>query len=68
MCPLDSSYITLEFNDHYVIQPTINFSYEVNYRRNLIGEEGFLVEESFEYNSGTNPHFLTIEELREMNK
>lgn len=68
MCPLDSSYITLEFNDHYVIQPTINFSYEVNYRRNLIGEEGFLVEESFEYNSGTNPHFLTIQELREMNK
>ena len=68
MCPLDSSYITLEFKDHYVIQPTINFSYEVNYRKNIIGEEGVLVEESFEYNSGTNPHFLTIEELREMNK
>jgi len=68
MCPLDSYYLTLEFEDHYIIKPTINFSREIDYTKNAIGEVGKLVIENFEYNSGTNPHFLTIEELREMNK
>jgi UDP-N-acetylglucosamine 4,6-dehydratase len=68
MCPLDSYYLTLEFEDHYVIKPTINFSKVIDYNKNAIGEVGTPVQENFEYNSGTNPHFLTVEELREMNK
>ena len=68
MCPLDSYYLTLEFKDHYVIKPTINFAQTIDYTKNAISEIGRPVQENFEYNSGTNPHFLTIEELREMNK
>lgn len=30
-------------------------------------KRGHLVPDGFEYNSGTNPHFLTVEELKEMN-
>jgi len=68
MCPLDSYYLTLEFEDHYVIKPTINFTQKIDYSKNAIGEIGKPVIDGFEYNSGTNPHFLTVEELREMNK
>lgn len=66
MCPLDDAYHTLEFEDHYVIKPAINFNQEIDYTVNRLGEKGHLVEEGFEYNSGTNPDFLTIEQLREM--
>lgn len=67
MCPADTYYETLEFADHYVIKPSINFGYAVNYAKNAIGETGIPVKDGFEYNSGTNPHFLSVEELREMN-
>lgn len=66
MCPADTYYDTLEFDDHYVIMPAINMGRD--YSKNAIGEVGKPVSDGFEYNSGTNPHFLTIEELKEMNK
>lgn len=66
MCPSDNYYETLEFDDHFVIMPSTNSN--VDYRKNAIGEVGKIVPDGFEYNSGTNPHFLTVEELREMNK
>lgn len=66
MCPSDNYYDTLEFDDHFVIMPSTNS--RVDYRKNAIGEVGKTVPDGFEYNSGTNPHFLTVEELREMNK
>lgn len=66
MCPLDNAFETLEFHDHYVIKPTThNFSNEVNYAKNALGEEGKPVADNFEYNSGTNPHFLTVDELKD---
>ncbi|VBB05529.1 polysaccharide biosynthesis protein [Lucifera butyrica] len=64
MCPADDSHLTLEFEDHYVIRPSITFFAPVNYDVNRLGEKGQPVEPGFEYNSGTNPHFLTVEELR----
>lgn len=67
MCPADYAHLTLEFNDHYVIKPTISYVGQVNYEMNAIGEKGIPVEQDFEYNSGTNKHFLTVKELREMN-
>lgn len=67
MCPADDSHLTLEFNDHYVIRPSISFSYKVNYDINPLGETGVPVEQGFEYNSGNNPHFLTVEELKPLN-
>lgn len=68
MCPADDSHLTLEFEDHFVIQPSIRFfGMEIDYATNALGETGRPVEQGFEYNSGTNPHFLSIEELAEMN-
>lgn len=66
MCPADDSHLTLEFDDHYVIKPCINFVSPVNYEINLLGEKGKPVARGFEYSSGINPHFLTVEELREL--
>ena len=64
MCPGDDSHLTLEFADHYLIRPTIQFSIPVDHSRNSLGEIGKPVADAFEYNSGTNPHFLSLPELR----
>jgi UDP-N-acetylglucosamine 4,6-dehydratase len=66
MCPKDDSHLTLEFPDHYVIRPTIQFSVPVDHARNALGETGKPVAEGFEYNSGTNLHFLSVRELRQL--
>jgi UDP-N-acetylglucosamine 4,6-dehydratase len=67
MCPADDSHLTLEFADHYVITPSITFTKAISFTSNELGENGSPVKQGFEYNSGSNPHFLTIEELRSMN-
>ncbi|MCH6547184.1 MAG: polysaccharide biosynthesis protein, partial [Gemmatimonadetes bacterium] len=66
MCPLDDSHLTLEFDDHYVIKPSIQFGFTVDFATNALGEPGRQVQSGFEYNSGTNPHFLTVEEIGEL--
>ena len=64
MCPSDDSHLTLEFEDDYVIKPSINFSDDdYDYQTNLIGEKGSYVKEGFEYNSGSNSIFLTSSEI-----
>ena len=68
MCPTDDSHLTLEFADHYVIKPTISFSGPVDFTANALGETGQAVEQGFEFNSGTNSHFLSIKEIVELNK
>jgi UDP-N-acetylglucosamine 4,6-dehydratase len=67
ICPADDSHLTLEFTDHYVIRPTITFNEPIDYTVNLVGERGVPVKQGFSYCSGTNPHFLTVEELQGMN-
>lgn len=66
MCPADDSHLTLEFADHYVIQPAISFITPVDYTVNALNEKGSPVKQGFEYNSGTNDSFLTVGQLREM--
>lgn len=69
MCPADDSHLTLEFRDHFVIQPTILFSGRGhNFMVNCLGEVSIPVSHGFEYNSGNNQHFLSKEEICEMNK
>ena len=68
MCPADDSHRTLEFADHYVIKPTIQFSGMVDFALNRLGEHGSLVEAGFEFSSGTNPVFLVPEEIRTLNR
>jgi len=68
MCPSDDSHLTLEFARHFVIQPTIRFHHrEVDYAVNPVGEQGKPAAQGFEYNSGTNPHLLSVEEIRLFN-
>ena len=69
MCPADDSHLTLEFKDHFVIEPSIFFSNRTSERdlKNRIGEMSNYVEKGFEYNSGNNRNFLSIEEIRKVN-
>ena len=67
MCPLDDSHLTLEFEDHFVIMPTIEFSgRDVDFCINALGENGKLVDKNFVYDSGTNEHFLNVDQIREL--
>jgi UDP-N-acetylglucosamine 4,6-dehydratase len=66
MCPRDDSHLTLEFVDHFVIQPAISFTSHPDYKCNALGESGVSVVDSFEYNSGNNSVFLNVGQLREL--
>ena len=66
MCPADLYYDTLEFSDHFVIRPSTPI-FGIDYANNMLGEEGHPVPDGFAYDSGSNPYFLSVEELREMN-
>ncbi|WP_028604269.1 UDP-N-acetylglucosamine 4,6-dehydratase (inverting) [Ottowia thiooxydans] len=69
MCPSDDSRLTLEFDDHYVIQPSITFtSRGNNFGVNGLGEQGRDVAPGFQYESGTNPHFLDVPGIAEFNR
>lgn len=63
MCPKDDSHLTLEFDDHFVIRPTITFSHSVDFSTNNLGEKGKPVGSGFEYNSKDNQVWLSGEEL-----
>jgi len=63
MCPADDSHLTLEFSDHFVIKPTIQFTGYADFAVSKLGETGRPVAQGFEFNSGKNPHFLSIEEI-----
>jgi len=66
MCPSDDSHLTLEFDDHYVIKPTIQFSSSRDFTKNLLGEVGVPVPQGFEYNSGNNDKWLDSDNLLQM--
>jgi len=68
MCPVESSHLTLEFDDHYVIKPTIEYSYSVDYSCNALGELGIPVAQDFVYSSDLNQEWLTSTQLLEMLK
>jgi len=68
MCPAEDSYRTFEFKDHYLIQPTIQFSHIVDFRINALGEEGSPVELGFEYNSSSNKEWISSEQLLKLLK
>jgi UDP-N-acetylglucosamine 4,6-dehydratase len=67
MCPSDDSHLTLEFTDHYVIKPSIQFSAVVDFSVNALGEAGQPVEQGFEFHSGRNPQFLSVEQIVDFN-
>lgn len=67
MVPRDEARNTLEFERHYVIKPAITFYRDVDHGTDATGETGRPVEDGFEYNSGTNPYFLSIPEIARLN-
>ncbi len=68
MCPKDDSHLTLEFDSHYIIKPSFTFEDSaIDYSTTLLDEKGTPVSAGFEYNSETNPHFLNIDEISEIN-
>jgi UDP-N-acetylglucosamine 4,6-dehydratase len=69
MVPQEMAHHSLEFDDHYVITPAIKFfDKTVNYLQNKLSEIGKPVAEKFEYHSGTNHHFLSVKELKTLDK
>ena len=68
MCPADDSHLTLEFPDHFVITPSIQFTQKVDPTVNRLGERGQAVEQGFEYHSGRNDRFLNVEEIASLNQ
>ena len=69
MCSIHEAYLTLDFKDHYVIKPSINFfDYDIKYSKNAINETGVLVPKDFEYRSDSNTHFLNVQEIKAINK
>ncbi|QBL09873.1 UDP-N-acetylglucosamine 4,6-dehydratase (inverting) [Rheinheimera sp. D18] len=69
MCPGDMSYHTYEFDDHFVIAPAIKFFNRSNdFSSNALHEKGKLVAPGYEYASNTNPDFLSVEKMRQLNQ
>jgi len=58
----------VEFSDHYVIVPTINFNFSADYTKNNLGESGVYKDIGFEYSSGNNDWWLSREEFLEKAK
>ena len=61
MITKDDARHTLEFKDHYIIQPDFRF-----WQRRYKHSKGKPVQEGFEYSSGNNPWQLTEETMREI--
>ncbi len=65
MCAEGDSHLTLEFDDHFVIRPSIQFTHRVDFRQNGLGELGKPVPINFDYNSRDNTIWLSAQELLE---
>ncbi len=60
---------TVEFSDYYVILPAAPPRWNIeDFMRRSNSGPGKRVAEAFAYNSGTNDHFLTVEELGKLIK
>ena len=69
MCPSDDARQIIEFDNHFVIKPAIQFwEQALDYTTNIKGETGRPVAEGFEYQSGTNPEFLTVDQICKFNR
>ncbi len=68
MCPADDSHLTVEFDDHFILSPSIDFYSRISdFTVNNIGEKGVFVSQGFEYNSNNNNVFLNHKEILEYN-
>ncbi|AQW85345.1 UDP-N-acetylglucosamine 4,6-dehydratase [Campylobacter pinnipediorum subsp. caledonicus] len=68
MISKDDAHLTYEFDDHYVISPSIQFLTPSDFSTNLLGEKGKKVKDEFEYSSDKNHLWLDKNSLLEMIK
>ena len=61
MVPRDDAINTLEYETFYLIKPAFQF-----FKRRFYEDGCKKVPDSFEYNSGTNTHWLTVDEMKAM--
>lgn len=66
MIPKDDSHLCLEFQDFFILMPTIQFQTPINYELTLLNEKGKQVIEGFEYSSDTNSQWLDTQSLNKM--
>ena len=67
MCPQESSGHTLEFDDFFIIfSSDVNVENKIKEYKKRINKKGKKVAENFEYSSGSNNHFLSIQEIKEL--
>lgn len=57
---------TVEFDKYFVITPSTPLWDIEKFRKESGDSEGNYVSDTFRYNSGTNDHFLTVEELNRL--
>tara|TARA_X000000950_G_scaffold288490_1_gene405516 strand:+ start:2713 stop:3717 length:1005 start_codon:yes stop_codon:yes gene_type:complete len=63
MCPRNSNGLTIEFNKFFIITPSISFEKKKNYS-NYKKLKGKYVNDNFEYSSGTNKVFLSVNQIK----
>ncbi len=56
----------IEFKNYYIVKPSIVFYKQRNYFINSSKEKGKMLKKIFEYNSGTNKHFLNINQITKL--
>ncbi len=61
MITRDDARFTVEFDKYYVIKPQFRY-----FERRFDNSKGKSVQEDFEYNSGTNTVFLSVEEMTDI--
>ncbi|OOQ39089.1 UDP-N-acetylglucosamine 4,6-dehydratase (inverting), partial [Helicobacter pylori] len=63
MIPKDESHLALEFEDFFIIQPTISFQTPKDYTLTKLHEKGQKVAPDFEYSSHNNNQWLEPDDL-----
>ena len=66
MISRDDAHLTYEFDDYYVISPSIQFTTAQDFSVNALNQKGKPVSEEFEYSSNTNKIWLDRAGLLEM--
>ncbi len=66
MITVSDSINTVEFDNYYVILPSIPLWDIEKFKNESNGKPGKLCGYGFSYNSATNQHFLTVDELRQL--
>lgn len=68
MIPNDDSRHCYEFDDFYLLEPSIMFQTPIDYSLSANGEKGKRVETEFEYSSEKNTFWLSTREILEMSQ